>query len=70
MYHFHMMYYHCIFTTSAKTAVYMKAAPTGKEPGPAFSSPNNHIKLSFRSGGQSEVGLLVLSLKRVFSPLG
>ena len=60
MCHLHMIYYHCIFITSAKTAVHVKAAPAGKEPGPAFSSQNNHIKLSFRSGGQSEVGLLVL----------
>jgi len=40
--------------SSAKTLVYLNAAPPHKEPGPAHSSPSSFIKLSFRSGGQVE----------------
>eukprot|EP00795_Rhopilema_esculentum_P000583 gene583-10272_t len=46
---------------SAKTLVFLHRAPDGREPGPAFSSPNNHVKLSFRSGGQSEFHQAFLS---------
>lgn len=52
----HLIYYNLSVTYfSAKTLVYLHAAPAHREPGPAHSSPNNYVKFSFRSGGQSEV---------------
>ena len=47
--------YLIIYFNSAKINVHLMKPPAGKEPGPAYSSPYNNIKLSFRSGGQSEV---------------
>lgn len=40
---------------SAKIVLYLNAAPASKDPGPFSSSAFTFIRLSFRSGGHTEV---------------
>lgn len=49
----HFYHYPC---NSAKIVLHLNPKPVDQEPGPKVGSQFNNIRLSFRSGGQSEVG--------------
>ena len=46
----------CIFFDRAKLLVHLSLPPDYRPPGPSKDSKYNHLRLSFKDGGQSEVG--------------
>lgn len=54
--------HHSVLSFSPKIALFLQSAPSSKPTGPSVLEKAGYVRLSFRKGGQQEVGNWVLGV--------